>query len=119
MNYVILFFLVIIVIEILEYTKVKKILSLNFKLINKIINLFNSENNDTKTEKVIFYKSKILFFLSLKIFVNFILIIVLIYVINLYFFGFIDFLIGFKGLITSLIFAILYILFKRNIHDKL
>ncbi|OCW83694.1 hypothetical protein AKH21_00765 [Pelagibacteraceae bacterium GOM-A5] len=119
MNYVILFFLVIFVIEILGYIRIKKILGLNFKLINKIINLFNSENNDTKTEKVVFYKSKILFFLSLKIFVNLILIMVLIYVINLYFYGFINFLIGFKGFIATLIFALIYILFKKNINDKL
>ncbi len=106
--------------EFIRYFKFADILRSNLKIYKKIIKLFKYKYvSEFRKEKLILNYSKLLFKLSIKIFLILILTIIFIYTLNILFKNFLDLVLSILGIIEISAVLIIYYQFRKKINAKL
>ena len=102
--------------EFIKYIKLINIVRSNLEIYKKILKLFKFKNvSDFRKEKLIFDFSKLLFTVSLKIFISLVFILILILILNLLSSSFLNLVISFFGILEiSIIFFIYHNFRKKN-----
>ena len=102
--------------EFIKYIKLINIVRSNLEIYKKILKLFKFKNvSDFRKEKLIFVYSKLLFTVSLKIFISLVFILILILILNLLSSSFLNLVISFFGILEiSIIFFIYHNFRKKN-----
>ena len=119
-NHILLIFSTIGIYEFIKFINLKSIIIANFKTLKKIMKLFTLNNvSDFRKEKLIFYYSKSLFVLSLKIFAVIISIILFIFFLNLLSVSFLNLIISVFGIFEITLLFIIYHTLRRRIYAKL
>jgi len=110
----------IIIYEFIEYFKLMKIVQSNFKIYQKIINLFKLKKvSDFRKEKLIFNYSKSLFIVSIRILAIIASIFIFMLILNLLSDSFLNLIFSIIGIIEFSIIFIIYYLLKKKINAKL
>ena len=114
-NHILLLFLGTIIYEFIRYVNFKDIFKANIRIYKKILELFNYKNvSDFRKEKLIFYYSKSLSLISLKIFSIIIAILIFLFLLSLISKSFLNLIISLLGIMELSIFIVIYHLLRKK-----
>ena len=119
-NHILLLCLGTIIYEFIRYVNFKDIFKANIRIYKKILGLFKYKKaSDFRKEKLIFYYSKSLSLISLKIFSIIIAILIFLFLLSLISKSFLNLIISLLGIMELSIFIIIYHLLRKKNDTKL